>query len=79
MLTPNKHSHPDQTVLATATFALQELKYLRAVPYEDLREYVTSKSRGGEFLFVPAMNLLYLLGLVEYMPKADVFEYKGES
>ncbi|AQA20597.1 hypothetical protein BTZ20_5108 [Rhodococcus sp. MTM3W5.2] len=28
-----------------------------------------------DYLFTPAVSLLYLLGLVEYLPKADAFEW----
>lgn len=79
MLTPNKHSHPDQTVVAVATAALRELKAQRAVSYQELRSAVSRSSTAGEFLFAPAVSLLYLLDLVRYLPKIDSFEYKGNG
>ncbi|EEP73097.1 hypothetical protein MCAG_03424 [Micromonospora sp. ATCC 39149] len=78
MLRPNKHSHPDQTVLAAATVLLAELRRKRAVPYADLRAVLDKASRGSDFLFTPAVSLLYLLGLVEYRATTDLFEYAGK-
>ncbi len=78
MLTPNKHSHPDETVLAAATTILREVRRKRAIPYDDLKRKLDKYSRGSEFLFTPAVNLLYVLGLVEYRPTIDSFEYTGK-
>lgn len=30
-------------------------------------------------LFLPALNLLFLLGLIEYRPKTDAVEYVGSN
>ena len=38
-----------------------------------------SKVDGGKYLFLPSLNLLYLLGLVEYHKKSDAFEYIGAA
>lgn len=34
---------------------------------------------GGEVLFLPALNFLYLMGLIEYRPKTDALEYVGPN
>ena len=78
MLLPNKHSHPDQTVLAAATTILRELCRHRAVRFDDLKATLERKSLGSEYLFTPAVSLLHILGLVEYLRTADTFEYTGE-
>ncbi|MEU1249390.1 MULTISPECIES: ABC-three component system middle component 8 [Micromonospora] len=78
MLRPNKHSHPDQTVLAASTVLLAELKHKRAVSYTDLKTTLDKATRGSDYLFTPAVSLLYLLGLVEYRATADLFEYAGK-
>lgn len=77
MLRPNKHSHPDATVLAAATVVLTELRRKRAVPYGDLKAKLATRSRGADYLFTPAVSLLHLLGLADYLPKIDSFEYTG--
>ena len=77
MLRPNKHSHPDQTVLAAATALLRELRRYRVVQYDDLKGVLDKKARGADYLFSPALSLLHLLGVVEYRPTVDSFEYTG--
>lgn len=79
LLHPSKHAWPDDTVMAAATRTLRLLRQRQSVPYSELLEAATRNSRGGEFLFAPAINLLYLLGLLEYHPKGDSFEYVGRS
>ncbi|GAA1754077.1 ABC-three component system middle component 8 [Aeromicrobium alkaliterrae] len=77
MLLPSKHSHPDATVLAAATVALVALKKKRVLPYDELKGAVEKKTRSADYLFSPALSLLYILGLVEYRPAVDAFEYLG--
>jgi hypothetical protein len=79
MLRPSKHSHPDQTVVSVAVLLLAKLKAERLADYDDLRQYARRRVRGSEFLFLPALNFLYLLGLVEYRPKTDMIEYLGPN
>jgi hypothetical protein len=79
MLRPNKHSHPDRTVIYTAITILRRLKARRLVEYDALLDHVRKLVNGGEFLFLPALNLLFLLGLVEYRPKTDSFEYSEKQ
>lgn len=78
MLRPSKHAHPDQTTLAAATLLLRELRRNRAVQFDDLKKVIDKRTTGADYLFAPAMSLLYLMGLVEYRPTADVFEYVGQ-
>jgi hypothetical protein len=78
MLRPNKHSHPDQTVLAAATVILRELRRQRAISYDDLKLFLDKKTRGSDYLFTPALSLLHLLGIVEYRSTVDTFEYTGQ-
>lgn len=75
MLRPTKHSHPDQTVINASLLLLTRLKQRRVDTYSDLRNYVKEKVTGGDVLFLPALNFLYLLGLVQYHPKTDSVEF----
>lgn len=77
MLTPNKHSNPDDTVLAAATTLLSEMRGKRVAAYDDLKFVLKKRTRSAEYLFTPAMDLLYIMGLVEYRPTVDSFEYVG--
>lgn len=77
MLFPSKHSNPDQTVLAFSVSLLHYLRSRQTVSYDDLRAFGKKKTKNSELLFVPSLSFLYLLGLVEYLPKIDSFEYLG--
>ncbi len=77
MLRPTKHSHPDQTVVGVATILLASLKKTRLSKYDALLAVARKRVSGGDVLFLPALNLLFVLGLVAYRPKTDAFEYSG--
>jgi hypothetical protein len=66
-------------VINVATLILRRLRKTRLDNFSALSTFTRSKVDGGEFLFLPAINLLFLLGLVEYRPKTDSFEYVGRS
>lgn len=75
MLRPTKHSHPDRTVVNVALLLLQHLRKRRFDRYGDLRTFAKKAVTGGDVLFLPALNFLFLLGLIEYRPKTDAIEY----
>ncbi|GAA0741662.1 ABC-three component system middle component 8 [Ideonella azotifigens] len=77
MLRPTKHSHPDRTVVNVALLVLNRLRKRRLEGYSPLRAYVKKVVAGGDVLFLPALNFLFLLGLIEYRPKTDAVEYVG--
>jgi hypothetical protein len=78
MLRPSKHSHPDRTVVAAATVILREVKKKRVATFDDLRNVVDKKTGGNaDYLLVPAVSLLHLLGVVDYRATIDSFEYCG--
>lgn len=79
MLRPTKHSHPDRTVINVSLLILSRLKKLRIDEYDDLRNFSKKSVIGGDVLFLPALNFLYLLGLIEYRPKTDAVEYVGQN
>lgn len=78
MLLPNKHSHPDETVLAASTYILRELRRKRVATYSELHATVAKSTKSTDFLFLPAINFLYIIGLLEYNAKTDSFEYTGK-
>lgn len=79
MLRPTKHSHPDRTVINVALLLLVRLKDRRIDDYSGLRKYAKKAVSGGDILFLPALNFLYLLDLIEYRPKTDAVEYVGPN
>jgi hypothetical protein len=79
MLLPSKHSHPDRTVVNVALLLLKQLRKLRLERYGELRTFAKKAVIGGDVLFLPALNFLFLLGLIEYRPKTDAIEYVGPN
>ena len=79
MLRPTKHSHPDRTVINVALLLLVRLKDRRVDEYGALRKYAKKTVTGGDVLFLPALNFLYIMGLIEYRPKTDAVEYVGPN
>lgn len=79
MLRPTKHSHPDRTIINVSLLLLARLKARRVDEYDALRKYAKKSVVGGDVLFLPALNFLYLLGLIDYRPKTDAVEYVGPN
>lgn len=79
MLRPTKHSHPDRTVINVSLLLLARLKARRVDEYDGLRKFAKKSVVGGDVLFLPALNFLYLMGLIEYRPKTDAVEYMGPN
>jgi hypothetical protein len=79
MLRPTKHSHPDRTIINVSLLLVKRLQTLRVDEYDALRKYAKKTIIGGDLLFLPALNFLYLLGLIEYRPKTDAVEYVGPN
>jgi hypothetical protein len=79
MLRPTKHSHPDRTVINVSLLLLARLKTRRIDDYDSLCKYAKKAVDGGDVLFLPALNFLYLLGLIDYRPKTDSVEYVGSN
>lgn len=79
MLRPSKHAHPDRTVISVALLLLTRLRDQRLCDYDALRRFVRKAVIGGDVLFLPSLNFLFLLGLIEYHPKTDAIEYVGQN
>jgi hypothetical protein len=79
MLRPSKHAHPDRTIVNVALLLLARLRSQRFCDYDALLGYVRKVVIGGDVLFLPSLNFLFLLGLIEYHPKTDSVEYVGQN
>lgn len=77
LLMPNKNSHPDLTVLAVSGFLLGSIKNSKFESYSDLLEKLNTYDARANILFKPSLQLLFLLGLVDYHRKNDLIEYVG--
>jgi hypothetical protein len=65
-------------VVGVALLLLARLRSRRVEEYGSLR-VCARQIVGGDVLFLSALNFLFLLGLVEYRPKTDSFEYLGPN
>ena len=79
MLRPTKHSHPDRTVINVSLLLLERLKIRRIDDYDALLKHAKKSVSGGDILFLPALNFLYLVGLIDYRSKTDAVEYIGSN
>jgi hypothetical protein len=77
MLRPSKHTELDQTVLAVSATILRHMRKTKVESYEEVRGLVRERSLTNDSLFVPALSFLFMIGLIDYRPKADIIEYVG--
>ncbi|WP_370511947.1 ABC-three component system middle component 8 [Moraxella sp. VT-16-12] len=54
---------------------LKTLKKEQVIKYNNLLNMIKDKITSGEYLFLPALNFLFLLGLVDYQSKNDTLVY----
>ncbi|MDX8327172.1 MULTISPECIES: ABC-three component system middle component 8 [Agrobacterium] len=77
-LTPKKHLNLDTSLLRVFSLVLKELQKRGVCEFEKLRGVVIRRvGSDGELSFLPALDLLFLLGKAEYHLKNDTLEYKG--
>lgn len=79
MLTPRKHLNLDTSVLRVSSLMLRELQKRGVIEFEKLRSTILKRvGPDGELSFLPALDLLYLLGRADYHLKNDTIEYKTD-
>lgn len=75
-----KHSNPRKTTIYVAYLILKRLRKNRIANLSELYLWIISRVSGADFLFVPALNFLYVVGKIEYHAKGDFIEYcKNET
>ncbi|WP_339367050.1 ABC-three component system middle component 8 [Photorhabdus sp. RW14-46] len=52
---------------------------MRIENYSDLLSYTKKAVSGGDVLFLPALNFLFIMGIIEYRPKTDAIEYVANN
>ena len=75
---PDKYTHPDKAIISSSYVLLKLLMRKRLVSFDELQDTIVNYTKSGNVLFLPAISLLYLWGLIEYHPKNDSFEYIGK-
>jgi hypothetical protein len=71
--------HHDRMVIQVSLLLLARLEARRVDKYNILRTFAKKAVAGGDVLFLPALNLLNLIGLIDYRPETDVVEYVGSG
>ena len=74
IIRPSKHNDPDKTLIYATFLILKKLKNKKIMPYE-LLSIIKKEIVSGEYLFLPALSFLFLLGLIDYQAKTDMIEY----
>ena len=79
MLTAKKHLNLDTSVLRVFALILREMQKRGVCDFEKLRAFVVRRvGTDGDIAFLPALDLLYLLGRAEYHLKNDTIEYRAD-
>jgi hypothetical protein len=65
----------DRMVINVSLLLLARLETRWLDKYNILCTYAKKAVAGGDVLFLPALNLLNLIGLIDYRPETDVVEY----
>jgi hypothetical protein len=73
------NGQPDRMLINVSLLLLARLETCRVDKYNILRTFAKKAVAGGDVLFLPALNLLNLTGLINYRPETDVVEYVGSS
>ncbi len=77
LLKPNKNANPDLTVMAVSSFLLKRIKKNRLETITELKLALLDNDKNSTSLIEPALEFLFLLGLIEYHTKNDLIEYTG--
>jgi hypothetical protein len=77
LLKPNKNANPDLTVMAASSFLLKRIKKNRLETITELKLALLENDKSSTSLIEPALEFLFLLGLIEYHTKNDLIEYTG--
>jgi hypothetical protein len=76
VIRPEKHLDLRTCVIQIAAVILEDLCERRVVRFVELQQRVQTRlGNDADVHFLPALDLLFLLGRVEYLPHRDVVEY----
>ena len=84
MLKPNKYTSLQISLLGISGQIIKYIKNKRIIKYYSLIKYLTAKTKNKREInriknvCGNSLNLLFLLGLIEYHIETDSFEYIGE-
>lgn len=80
MITPTKYMDLDLSVVRVSSIIIKLFKKNRVMEYGEVLEYLISKiGEDVKHVFVPALDFLYLLGMIEYHLQTDSLEFTGKN
>lgn len=81
MLIPHKYMNLEHSVISVASKILYNIKRYQVISFADLKKRITFSQTlvGDSDIFVSALNLLFLLELIEYTEKNDSFFFLGKD
>ena len=75
MIRPAKHLNLNTCILRAASVLLSRLQSERVCTYGDLCASLSMLEEDADITFIHAVQLLFLLGRVDYHPQTDSLEY----
>lgn len=75
MIKPHKYLDLKNCVISVSALMLKIMQENRIIKYDELFDYVI-KANGDnvKYIFVPALDFLFLLGKIEYYQESDSLE-----
>ncbi len=76
MITPNKYTNLDLSVLNIGAEIVKVLQKSRILKYDDLlSQILLKKGRGAKEIFVYSLNFLFVLNIIKYHSSEDIIEF----
>jgi hypothetical protein len=78
MIAPHRFLNLETSVIAIGAIVIKHLQKRGAVKFDELYALVSEGVTGesAKYMFLPAINFLYLLDKIEYNSQMDTFELK---
>jgi hypothetical protein len=78
MIRPTKHIDLSTCLISVVSVILSELRRTKSIPLEELDDVIQSRiNTTARLNYIPALNLLFLLGSIDYDEKGDAIVYQG--
>jgi hypothetical protein len=76
MIKPNKYTDPNCTSIEVIALVLSSLKANGQMKFDELYDLViTNKGSRAKDIFIGSLNVLFLLGKLEYVERLDIIGY----
>lgn len=72
MLIPTKHMDLDNSLIRISALIIKIIKRAKIIKCNELLDkLINSEGENVRYSFLPALNFIFLFGLIEYYPKTD--------